>query len=317
MDDQRDAGQADATLRRAAVDPDIPAPERALLTAPGALLTPASRARPARYLDYLPADPGLRDTTVDGAVVGMTAAAFTAVGGATPLAIGTLVFQDPAGWQSAWSRYGLLLAGLLAVLTAAFLVTRIIRHGHPDGRAPAEVAARTHHGRYLTAADFDARSRRLLRRAQDAVDAVTSAAVYRADLIDRAATGLALAGQEWDIAVALREQATLRAARAGLAAAPQGPRAAAALGDQDRAARLAEDSITDRIARLERYAAEVGQADAAYRDWTRAAALAESGRRHLDMLARTAADEHGIAEIEDMARQARAVRRAFGGPPAG
>jgi hypothetical protein len=35
------------------------------------------------------------------------------------------------------------------------------------------------------------------------------------------------------------------------------------------------------------------------------------------MLARTAADDHGIAEIEDMSRQARAVRRAFGGPPPG
>jgi hypothetical protein len=101
MDDQRDAGRADATLRRPAVDPDIPAADRALLTAPGALLTPACHARPARYRDYLPADPRLRGTTIDGAVTGMTAAALAAIGGATPLAIGTLVFQDPAGWQSA------------------------------------------------------------------------------------------------------------------------------------------------------------------------------------------------------------------------
>ncbi|MGD0240843.1 MAG: hypothetical protein ABSB59_11020 [Streptosporangiaceae bacterium] len=317
MDDQRDAGWADAMLRRPAVDPGIPAPERALLTAPGALLTPACRPRPARYRDYLPADPGLRGTTIDGTVIGMTAAAFTAVGGATPLAIGTLVFQDPAGWQSAWSRYGLLLAGLLAVLTAAFLVTRIVRSGQPRGRAAAEVAARTYHGRYLTGADFDARSRRLLRRVQNAVDTVTSAEVYRADVVDRAATGLALAGQEWDIAVALHEQARLRATRAGLAAADPDARAATALGRQTRVAHLAEASVADRITALERYAAEVGAADAAYRGWTRAAALAESGRRHLDMLARTAADDHGIAEIEDMSRQARAVRRAFGGPPPG
>jgi hypothetical protein len=33
------------------------------------------------------------------------------------------------------------------------------------------------------------------------------------------------------------------------------------------------------------------------------------------MLARTAADEHGIAEIDTMSRQARSVRRAFGEPP--
>ncbi len=33
------------------------------------------------------------------------------------------------------------------------------------------------------------------------------------------------------------------------------------------------------------------------------------------MLARTAADEHAIDEIETMARQARAVRQAFREPP--
>jgi hypothetical protein len=317
MDDQRDVAWADATLRRPAIDPVIPAADRALLTAPGALLTPACRARPARYRDYLPADPGPRGRTADGAAIGLTAAALTAVGGAIPLAIGTLIFQDPAGWQSASGRYGLLLAGLLAVVTVAVFVTRIVRFGQPSGRAPAEVAARDHHGRYLTAADFDARSRRLLRRAQDAVDAVTSAEIYRAGLLDQAATGLALAGQEWEIAVALREQARLRAARAELAGADPGPRAAAALGRQVRAAHTAEASIADRIAALERYAAEVGDADAAYRDWTRAAAVAEVSQQHLDMLARTAADERGIAEIEDMSRQARAVRRAFGGPPPG
>jgi hypothetical protein len=317
MGDQRDCGRSDAALRRPAVDPDIPAAERALLTAPGALLTPACRARPARYRDYLPADPGLRGTTIDGAVTGMTAAAFAAIGGATPLAVGTLVFQDPAGWQSAAGRYGLILAGLLAVLTAAFLLTRIVRFGQPGGRGPAEAAARTRHGRYLTAADFDAPSRRLLRRAQDAVDAVTSSRVFRAGLLDRAATGLALAGQEWDIAVALREQARLRATRAGLAAAEPGPRAAAALDRQARAAHLAQASVADRVAALERYAAEVGAADLAYRDWAQAAAVAASGRQHLDMVARTAADEHGVAEIEDLSRRARAVRRALGVPPPG
>jgi hypothetical protein len=247
----------------------------------------------------------------------MTAAAFTAIAGATPLAVGTLVFQDPAGWQSAAGRYGLILAGLLAVLTAVFLVTRIVRFGQPGGQDPAEAAARTRHGRYLTAADFDAPSRRLLRRAQDAVDAVTSAEVFRAGLLDRAATSLALAGQEWDIAVALRTQAGLRATRAKLAAADPGPHAAAALGRQARAAHLARASVANRITALERYAAEVGQADIAYRDWTQAAAVAASGRRHLDMLARTAADEHGVAELEDLSRRARAVRQTFGGPPPG
>lgn len=314
MDDQRDAARAGASLRRPAVDPGIPGPDRALLTAPGTPLTPACQAPPPRNRDYLPIDPGKRGATIDGAVVGMTAAAFVAVGGATPLAIGTLIFQDPVGWQSASGRYGLLVAELIVVLTAVVFVTRIIRFGQPSGRVPANVAARTYHGRYLTAADFDARSRVLLRRAQDAVDAVISSEVYRAGLLDQPAVSLTLAGQEWDIAVALREQARLRARRAELSAGA-GPRIAAMLAGQVRVARAAEASVAGRIAALEGYAAEVREADATYHDWRQATALAEVSRQHLDMLARTAADEHGIAELDTMSRQARAVGRAFREPP--
>ena len=315
MDDQRDSAWADAMLRRPAVDPGIPGPERALLTAPGTLLTPACHARPARNRDYLPTDPDKRGTTIEGAVMGMTAAAFIAVGGATPLAIGTLIFQDPLGWQSASGRYGLLLAEILAFITAVIFVTRVVRFGQPGGRAPADVAARTCHGRYLTAADFDAQSRVLLRRTQDAVDGVTSAELYQAGLLDAPATSLALAGQEWDIAVALREQARLRARRAEVSADCAGPQTAAVLDHQVQAARLADASIAARVAALEGYAAEVREADAAYRDWRQAAVLVEVSRQHLDMLARTGADEHGIAEMDTLSGQARAVRQAFREPP--
>jgi len=311
MDDQRDSAWADAMLRRPAVDPGIPGPARALLTAPGTLLTPVGHARPLRNRDYLPTDPDKRGATIDGAVMGMSAAAFVAIGGATPLAIGTLIFQDPVGWQSASSRYGLLLAEILAIITAVMFVLRIVRFGQPGGRTPADAAARTYHGRYLTAADFDGRSRVLMRRVQDAVDEVTSSEICGAGLLDAPAVSLALAGQEWDIALALREHARLRAGRAELAAAGAGPETGAVLDRQVQAARLADASIAARVAALEGYAAEVREADAAYRDWRQAEALAEVSRQHLDMLARTAADEHGIAEIDTMSRQARAVREAF------
>ena len=315
MDDQPDAAWADAMLRRPAVDPGVPGPERALLTAPDTLLTPACRARPARNRDYLPTDPDKRGATIDGTVMGMTAAAFLAVGGATPLAIGTLIFQDPVGWQSTSGRYGLFLAAILAIITGVVFATRIIRFGQPSGRVPADVAARTYHGRYLVAADLDARSRVLLRRAQDAVDVVTSSEVYRAGLLDAPAASLALAGQEWDIALALREQARLRARRAELSADGAGPQTAAVLDRHVRAGRLADASIAGRVAALEGYAAEVRGADASYRDWRQATVAAEVSGHHLDMLARTAADEHGMAEIDTMSRQARAVRQAFREPP--
>jgi hypothetical protein len=311
MDDRHGASRADAMLRRPAVDPGVPRRDRALLTAPGALLTPAHRDPPARNRDYLPADPGRRGTAVDGAVLGLTAAGLVAVFGAVPLAIGVLILQAPAGWEAASVRYALLLAEIIAVVTTVVLGTRIVRFGQPSGKVPAELAARAYHGRYLTAPDFDARSRVLLRRAQDAVDAVTSSEVYRAGLLDEAAASAALSDQEWDIALALREQSRLRARRAELSKVNAGTMTARLLGRQFQAARLADASIASRVAALERYAAEVREADAAYRDWQQAAALAELSDQHLDMLARTAADEHGIAAIETIAQQARAIRLAL------
>ena len=187
-----------------------------LLTAPGTFLTPAGWPGPAWHRDILPADPGQRGATIDGGVIGLVAAGFTAVGGTVPLAVGVLVFSGPVGWQSASSRYALLLAQLIAVRHRVVFGVRVARFGQLDGVAPAEAAARIYHGRYLTGADFDGRARALLRRAQDAVDAVTSSAVYRDGLVDQPAVSASLTEQEWDIAQALREQAGLRAERAEL-----------------------------------------------------------------------------------------------------
>ena len=62
---------------------------------------------------------------------------------------------------------------------------------------------------------------------------------------------------------------------------------------------------------LERYAAEVRQADADYRDWRQHAAITELTGPHLDLLARTAADDHATAELDALTERARAVRRSL------
>ncbi len=306
---------ASVRLRRPVVDPAIPPADRGLLTAPGTVLTPACQARPARRRDYLPKDPGRRLATVDGAAVGLTGAMMIAVFGTMPLAVGVLGLQAATPWESASSHYALLVAEIVTIITIVIFGFRVAMFGQPTGKVPAEVAARTHHGHYLTDNDFGERDRILLRRVQDAADAVTGSQVCRADVLDRAAVSTALAHQEWDIAVALREQARLRARRAEFTRVVVGPAVAARLADQARAAQLAESSLAARVEALERYAAEVREADAAYQDWQQAARLAELHGQHLDMLARTAADEHGIADIEAMSEQARAVCLAFREPP--
>ena len=311
----RRLSRADARLRRPVVDPAIPRTDRTLLADPRTPLTPACQSRPARRRDYLPREPGRRLATVDGAAIGLTGAMMIAVFGTVPLAVGVLALQETTPWESASSHYALLAAEIIVIITTVVFGFRIALFGQPTGKVPAEEAARTHHGRYLTDQDFDVPSRVLLRRAQDAIDAVTSSAVCRDDLLDQAAVSAALAGQEWDVAVAVREQARLRARRAELRTTDAGPAAAALLGRQDEAAHLAESSIAARIEALERYAKVVRQADGAYRDWRQAAMLAELHGQHLDALARSAAHEHGIADIEAMAQQARAVHDAFTEPP--
>jgi hypothetical protein len=311
----RRLSRADARLRRPVVDPAIPSADRTLLTDPRTPLTPACQSRPARRRDYLPREPSRRLATVDGAAIGLTGAMMIAVFGTVPLAVGVLALQGTTSWESASSHYALLAAEIIVIITTVVFGFRIALFGQPTGKVPAEEAARTHHGRYFTDQDFDTRGRALLRRTQDAIDAVTSSAVCRDDLLDQAAVSAALAGQEWDVAVALREQARLRARRAELRTTDAGPAAAALLGRQDEAAHLAESSIAARIEALERYAEVVRQADGAYRDWRQAAMLAELHGQHLDALARSAAHEHGIADIEVMAQQARAVHDAFTEPP--
>ena len=300
-----------ATLRRPAVDPAIPATARTLLTAPGTILTPASRRPPHLHRDYLPADPAKRITTVYGAVTGIAAAGFIAVTGASPWAFGELIFQGPAGWQSTTGQIGLVLAEAVAMVTVVVFGLRLARFGQLNGEHRAAAAARAYHGRYLTGTDFDGQARTLLRRAQDAVDAVSASLVSRAGLLDGAGGSAALDWQEWDIALTLREQARLRGLRASLPELSAGSPAARLLQRHRDAAATADRSVAERVSALERYADEVREADVAYRDWEQHAAVALLSSQHLDMLARTAADEHGIAAIDAMSEQARAVRLAL------
>ena len=303
----------DATLRRPALDPAIPRVARDLLRARGDVLAPAPPGNLGRRRSLLPASGERREAMVSNAVTGLTTALFVAVIGATPWAVGVLLFQQPVGWQSAAGRYGLLLAELIIAVTAIAFGARVACFREPQVEDEAVTAARIYRGRYLTDADFDARARVLLRRAQDAINAVTSAAIVREDLLDEATSAL-LAEQEWQIALALREQARLRALRSGLAEPRPGSPGARLLDDHRRTAQAAEQSTAKRVAALERYAAEVHGADAAYRDWREHAAIAELSGPHLDLLARTAADDHGITELGALTEHARALRQSFTEP---
>ena len=303
MDEHRvDEHDGDATLLRPAVDPAIPKADRYLLLTHGTS---------AKTLGLLPLEPERRLATVSGAATGLTAGVVIAVTGVAPWAFGVLVFQGAVAWQTATGRWALMIMELIVAATVMVVGAQVARFDQFRDRYAAAAARSKYRGRYLTGADIDVPARVLLRRAQAAIDAVAAAEVSRAGLLDDLP---ALAAQEWDIAVTLREQSGLRARRreaAGSEVAVAHSAAADLLLEQVEAARMAEQSIASRIAALERYADEVRAADGAYRAFQARARLAELSGPHLDMLARTAADAHGIAELTEMTERARAIRDAL------
>ncbi|HUA41216.1 MAG TPA: hypothetical protein VMA32_06615 [Streptosporangiaceae bacterium] len=148
--------------------------------------------------------------------------------------------------------------------------------------------------------DLHGTDRLLLARAQNAVDTILGSQVRVAGLLE--ADEPALRRHEWDIACTSRELTRVRALPG--ADAEAGAMTAAVLEAQQRALALAEEATISRIRALERYAEQVAAADDAHRDWQ--AALRQSGLNdfYLDLVARTAADELAVTELDELTDRA-------------
>ena len=154
--------------------------------------------------------------------------------------------------------------------------------------------------------------RLLLQRAQRALSVILRSAVWAHDL--RGTVGEAVLRQhEWEIAVSLREITELlldMVSSAGGGTA--GPMTANVLVAQNRAVSLARDATTARVLALEQLAAHLDAADAARRDWEAAHRAAAKNDKYLDLVARTAADEHATTEITGIAENAAEAAQALG-----
>src|SRR5215471_2800791 len=106
--------------------------------------------------------------------------------------------------------------------------------------------------------------RKLLQRAQRAIATIVTSRVYAGDLRATVAEPV-LRWHEWEIAVVL---------------------------SQNRAISIARDATTARVLALELLAAQVAVAEAARRDWETAHRMAANNDKYLDLVARTAADQH-------------------------
>ena len=167
-----------------------------------------------------------------------------------------------------------------------------------------------HRDEIVVPSSLDRVSRESLIRAQAAIDSalesVTEDAVESPEIVAEST----LRWHEWQIAIALRDITDLRAEHEFNTAASAGPMTDSVLGPQQRALQLAQEGIESRVTALERYAAEVLAASSAFRDWQDALRISNLNDDYLDLVARTAADEHAIAEISGLTDQAAAAAQA-------
>jgi hypothetical protein len=152
---------------------------------------------------------------------------------------------------------------------------------------------------------------KLLQRAQRAIATIMTSGVYAGDLRAIVAEPV-LRRHEWEIAIALRDITELLLDLvSSYADGTAGPMTTAVLVSQNRAISIARDATTARVLALELLAAQVAAAEAARRDWETAHRMAANNDKYLDLVARTAADQHATVEITDLAGQAAEAAQAF------
>lgn len=187
--------------------------------------------------------------------------------------------------------YAPVAVGVGDAAVAAWLVSKGLSE-------PAEHrAARVHHGRYLTPADFDAESAALLARAQRACRTVLEAEASRQGLLDTIDNAVTLPRVLWEIAEMLRSQTVLRAEQRAARSGVVTPELAAVLAPQQEALTRSVTAVQERIGRLETYARHVQEADAAFR----ARALLDSNDKYRELLARTN-DETALESLSERAK---------------
>src|SRR6516162_2565444 len=151
----------------------------------------------------------------------------------------------------------------------------------------------------------------LLQRTQRAIATIVTSRVYAGDLRATVAEPV-LRWHEWEIAAALRQITELLLDLVSdYAGGMGGPMTTAVLLSQNRAISIAREATTARVQALESLAAQVAVAEAARRDWETAHRMAANNDKYLDLVARTAADQHATVEITDLAEQTAEAAQAF------
>jgi hypothetical protein len=255
-----------APWARPATDPTLPPRLRALAGRQGEVTS-----RTARWLSA--AAPGVR-------------ASVLACWSASAALVGTAIANPlPAVYPDMWLALAGAAAGLAAAMGLQFSPVRELAESGDRIVCPHEL---------------DGPCRIILAKAQSAIETTLRSEIRAAGLLE--ADEPTLRRHEWEIATALRRVTDLRAIHAEQR--PAGSMTVRVLESQQRALDVAQEATAARVAALERFAARVAAADAAYRDWRDALQLSGLNDKYLDLVAATAADETAIAELAELSDRA-------------
>ncbi|WP_157547923.1 hypothetical protein [Nonomuraea candida] len=208
---------------------------------------------------------------------------------------------------------GLLLLVVLGIPTMIVLFARA--DVPDDDEAEEERAAYDHlrwyEGRYVLTEDLDESAGRLLARAQRAIATVTDSRVNAEGLLDDVRNGVTLPAQEWEIARLLAKLSALRTKHRETVSKGLTPEVEAVAAPLARALDSSEEAVLARVEALERYAANVGEAERAYIAHHQIEELRGRMHQYEELVAETGADGFAVPELEGLARDADRLEQAL------
>ncbi|MEV4174179.1 MULTISPECIES: hypothetical protein [unclassified Nonomuraea] len=171
--------------------------------------------------------------------------------------------------------------------------------------------AQSHAEHYILPEDLDYPCQMLLRRAQNAVEAIMNSKVHKAGLIDSIENTVSLPEEIWQIAQRLRRLSSMHAEHGKLIPRELPPGMEDAFKPYTSALDAAWTSLSQRVRHLEKYAKQVLKADKVYHAHTRLERLAAKTPEYQQLLAENVRDELAHQRIRELSDQAAHVRKLF------
>ncbi|GAA4508302.1 MULTISPECIES: hypothetical protein [Nonomuraea] len=206
---------------------------------------------------------------------------------------------------------------LLAFVGVPVLLVAFIRNDLTDEDEEAVLARevyeqlRWYEGRYVLTDDLDEASRRLLARAQRAIATVNESSVNAEGLLDGVRNAVMLPAQEWEIARLLAKLSALRTRHRETVTGAVTPEVAAVAEPLARALDSSEEAVVARVEALERYAANVTEAERAFRAHQQVEELRGRIHQYEELVAETGADAFAVPEIARLAEDADQLEQAL------